>query len=268
MIARVFTCFIISFALACNKALPVNLPLTCIFSFESLAAASPTSSAWAWKTTLGGEHGRGLHLPAHQGWQDHCMIFTVEAEWLCACVGWGRTLHLCNGGAGALRCLPRVRNRAGNTQRGGGGEKREKSQEGKRDEGEGGSHYYWHTCTHTGQKHCDSPPPLLTHPQHRKTTDTGEACAYWLEWLQINTRLPRRHLTNYEERERQTWLINDLPISSRNQHSFPLAQSHSLIDHADLPINSQEPTSYHTMSKWLVWAETLISIKQGSVALK
>lgn len=140
MMARLFTSFIISSASVCSKVLPVNLPLTCIFSFQSLPVASPTSSAWAWKTTLGGERGRTPFACSSRMARSlyDFQQCTVEAEWLCVSVGWGRTLHLCNGGAGALRCLPRVRNRAGNTQRGGGGEKREKSQEGKRDEGEGG----------------------------------------------------------------------------------------------------------------------------------
>lgn len=77
----------------------------------------------------------GLHLPAQQGQQDHCMISIVRSK----CVGWGRNLHLCNGGAGALHCLPRVRNRAGRHR---GVEEvrkaRERKWEREIDEGEGG----------------------------------------------------------------------------------------------------------------------------------
>lgn len=74
-------------------------------------------------------------LPGQQGGKDHSMISIVHCSYQCVCVGcvgWGRTLHPFNGGAGAFHCLPRVRiEQKIKKQRGGGGEEREKNTSGR-----------------------------------------------------------------------------------------------------------------------------------------
>lgn len=219
------------------------------FHLWSLAVASPSQPPHPEKQHRA-ENVAGLHLPAQQGRQDHCMISIVRSK----CVGWGRNLHLCNGGAGALHCQPRVRNRAGRHR--GVEEVRKAREHSEREREMRGKGESLHSNTHTRQKHSGSPPPT-THTPTPWGNNTHWKSLFILAWMASWP--PALHFTKCQEQYNTELIMSDQFIKP-----FPPGSIHS----AHQPINDQAPTSYQTISTNLGWAESPLNNKCGSTALK
>lgn len=101
-----------------------------------------------------------LQLPAQQGWQDHCMFSIVHWSCVCVCVCVCRVCRVCNGGAGALHSLPRVRREQ---ERHRGAEEVRRERKSKREREMGGGVTTTGTHAHIHARNTVTPLPHRTH---------------------------------------------------------------------------------------------------------